>query len=433
MKSLVRVFLAITFLLIGLDANAVPQTLDRIVAVVNDDVITESQLTQKVNLMQQQLQSSGQEAPPLSTLRDQTLQQMIDTDLQLQVAKKMGVKIADTDVDNAIADIAKRNGISSAEFQEKLKQQGMSYAALRQQIREQMTLSQVEGRQLGPRILISEQEAKSYAHKLKTQPVKSDNNAQYHVEDILIGLPDQPTAQDKSKAEQTAQKIIKQAKAGNAFQKIVQTSPKSDAVSGTDLGWRPLNAMPEIFAKTIQGMQAGEISKPIAAPNGIHIIKLVAVHSEGAQPMANDSVLTHVRHILIKATALANDAQMRARLVEIRDDLLRGGDFVKLASEYSQDPGSATKGGDLDWVQAGTLDPQFEAAMNQLKPGQISEPVKSQFGWHLIEVIARKTEKNSQAALENQARQMLYQQKMQEAVQNWIQQLRKQSFIKITP
>lgn len=432
MKYLIRVFLLTLVGLINTNAHAVPQSLDRIVAVVNDEVITESQLTKKIQFMQQQLQSSGQPVPPEATFRNQILQQMIDTDLQQQVAKRMGVKVTDADVNNAIADIAKRNGVDVTIFQEKLKQQGVSLVVLRQQIRDQITLSQVEGRQLGSRIIISEQEVKSYAQKLKSQPAKSNTNAQYRLEDITIALPEHPTAQDIAQAKQKAHTIIEKARTGKSFQDIVQSTPASESVSGTDLGWRPINAVPDVFIKDVQNMRAGEISKPLQAPNGIHVIKLVAVQGDTAS-VPHDAVSTHVRHILLKTTPLTNDKQMRMRLLEIRADILRGGDFAKLAGEYSQDPGSAAKGGDLGWMQSGVLDPQFEAAMNQLKPGQVSEPVKSQFGWHLIEVIARKTEKNDQAALENQAREMLYQQKMHEAVQNWIQQLRKQSFIKITP
>jgi len=429
MKNFIRFVFFLT--ISSWNTYGIAQSLDRIVAVVNDGVITQSQLVQKVQLERQQLQASGQSVPAEKIFRNQVLQHMIDTELQLQLAKKLGITVTDKDVDHAITEIAKRNGLSLAEFQEKLKQQSFNYDKYRAQIREQMLVGELEHRSVGGKILINDQEIKQFANKLRNQPVTKSTNTFYHIEDLLIPLPDNASAEQIAAAERTAQTLLVKARAGSSFQELVQKTEPKNSLSGGDLGWRPLKGLPDIFAKAVQTLRQGEISKPLQAPNGFHLIKLVAVRGSDMQQSAHDAITTHARHILIKTTPLTDDAQVRARLAEVRADIMRGGDFAKLASEYSQDPGSATKGGDLGWMQPGTLDPQFETAMNQLKPGQISEPVKSQFGWHIIEVIERKTSKNDQAYLQNQAQQMLYQQKFQEAVQEWLKKLRKQSYVKI--
>lgn len=427
-------FLFLIFVLNSWNTNVDAETLDHIVAVVNDSVITQSQLNQKMQFANQQAQASGDTKMSEAVLRKQVLQHMIDTELELQVAKKMGIKINDNDVTNAISDIAKRNGFTLETFKTKLQESGISYTAYRQQIQEQMITAQVAERQAASKIVITEKEINNTANKLRNQPLATTNNVQYHLEDLLIELPKQPTSEQINTAKQQAQTLLQKAQAGMSFQEIVKTAPAENVVSGNDLGWRPLEGLPEVFVSAVKNLKPGEISKPILAPNGFHLVKLIATQGDNANTVATTTnVSTHVRHILIRTTPLTNDAQVRQRLIEIRADIARGGDFSKLAQQYSQDPGSAAKGGDLDWMESGMLDPQFESAMNQLKPGQISEPIKTQFGWHLIQVLERKTSKSNQGYFKHQAQQMLYQQKLQEATKAWLEQLRKQSYIKIMP
>lgn len=426
-------FLFLIFILSGWSINVVAETLDRIVAVVNDGVITQSQLNQKMQFAIQQAQASGEPKVSESTLRNQVLQHMIDTQLELQMAKKMGIKVSDNDITAAVTEIAKRNGLTLAQFQTKLQESNISYAAYRQQIQDQMITSQIAERQAGAKVVVTEKEVNALVYKLRNQPPEKNTSTQYHLEDLLIPLPEKPTPEQVAAATQQAELLLQKARSGKSFKEIAETTLPANSLSGGDLGWRPLSALPSIFVKVVQSMHAGEISNPVRAPNGLHLLKLIAIQGDNTAPSAHAAVSTHVRHILIRTSPLANDVQVRQRLAEIRADLARGGDFVKLAKQYSQDPGSAGKGGDLGWMESGMLDPQFEAVMNQLKPGQISEPVKTQFGWHIVQVLERKSSKNNQAYLQNQARQILYQQKLQEAVKTWLQQLRKQSYIKIMP
>jgi peptidyl-prolyl cis-trans isomerase SurA len=405
------------------------ETLDHIVAIVNDSVITQSQLAQKMQFAHQEIQASGANGMAETALRTKVLQQMIDNELEMQIAKKMGINVSDAEVSAAITTIAKRNGFDLSQFQTKLQESGISYVAYRKQIYDQILISQVAERQVGNKIVITDKEINSLAHKLHNQPLKAENT-QYHCEDLVVPLAEKATAEQIAIAKQQAQALLQQARNGKGFQELIQTALPKDSLSGGDLGWRPLSGLPEIFIALVPKMHAGEISNPVLAPNGWHLIKLIEV--KGEQSEAPQTLFsTHVRHILIKTTPLANDVQVRQRLLEIRSDIQRGGDFGKLARQYSQDPGSAGKDGDLGWMDSGMLDPQFENAMNQLKPGQISEPIKTPFGWHLIEVLGRKTIQNNQPYLKNQARQMLYEQKQQEAVKDWLKQLRKQSYIKI--
>lgn len=416
--------------------NAFAENLDRIVAVVNDSVITQRQLDQQTILMKQQLQSANTPLPSEQELREKVLQHMIDAELQLQLAKKVGLQVGEANVDQAISDIAKRNGATVQQLKENVIKQGMSYDQYRKEIQRQIIISQVEQHEVGARVVVSEQEINDMLQHMPKQPQQQSSSSAataYHIEDLLIPLSDKPTQQQITAASQKAKTILEKVRSGQAFSQLANDS-QTDAkpLVNSDLGWRNASDLPTIFIAAIKNLQPGQTSDVIQAPNGFHILKIIAIKGAPAQSEQPMLASTHVRHILIKTTPLVNDAQARQRLLEIRADILRGGDFAKLAEKYSQDPGSAAKGGDLGWVPPGALAPQFEAAMNQLKPGQISEPVKTQFGWHLIEVLDRKKEaQTSQGYLREQARQLVFQRKFEEALQNWLRQLRATAYIKI--
>ena len=426
--------------------HAVPQSLDKIVAVVNDVPITQSAFNKQMQIATQQLQASGMKLPANTTLREYVLQQMIDTELQLEMAKKIGLKVDDKMLDKAIDDIAQRNGLNAAVLQTKLEQQGMKFANYREEIRQQILLSQLQEKMVAPKINISEQEvadalanSNNSLKQLISQQhtaATTESNIRYHIEDIYIPLPEKPTAAQTAAANQQAQAVLAQAQKGTSFAQITKSAAKDKPLLGGDLGWRTLDQIPDIFDNTVKNLNPGSIAGPIQAPNGFHILHLIAKTGSnntmaGKNIIANNMNQYHVRHILLRTTPLLGDAQARQRLLEIRDNILRGGDFAKLAGDNSQDPGSAIKGGDLGWLTPDMVDPRFAEIMSQTKVGEISQPFKSQFGWHILQILEVKKSDNNKAFLQNQARQLVYQRKYQEALKAWLKQLRAQAYIKI--
>lgn len=410
-------------------------TLDTIVAVVNEAVITQSQLNQEITLAREQMLASHTPVPPPAVLRQKMLQSLINKQLQLQVAKKEGLTVSDADVDHAIDRIAQGNGITAQQLKIKVQQQGINYDKYRNEIREQMIISQLQQREVAPKVVITEQEVTDFLPTMKkqlaTKPaahVVQSGQVIYHVQDYLIALPENPTPQQVSDALQKAQVILTKLRAGEDMQK--------QKLLMADLGWRKADDLPTLFVASIKPLSVGGFAGPVRAPNGYHILKLVGLRGgDTAAPAnstpANFGTMTHVEHILIKTTPLLTDDQVKAKLEKIRASILAGASFAQLARDNSQDPGSAGKGGDLGWVPQGVLDPVFQAQMNRLKPGEISQPFKSSFGWHILEVLGRKNQAGSPQFLRDQARQLLYGRKYDEALQNWLRQVRSQSYVKI--
>ena len=422
----------LTLILVSAIQITYAANLDHIVAIVNDSVITESQLKAQLQTTRAQLQAIHAPMPAPATLQKQVLQSLIDNELQLQLAKKMGMQVDDKTLTQAITDIATRNHLSLPELQEKLHEQGLSYDKYRNEIRQQILISQLQEKQLGPKISVTEQEVADMLSKMpkqSSQPL-SDQAATYHIEDIYIPLADNTTPPQIAAAVQRAQTLLSQSQMGKSFAQLAKEAHADAPLQGGDLGWRKRDELPSIFVDAIKNAKPGQVIGPIKAPNGIHLIKLIAMR--GAAPLASNVVTSYrVRHILIKTNPLTNDAQAKTRLIELRADILRGGDFAKLAAQYSQDPGSAIKGGDIGWITDDMVDPRFAGVMDNLKPGQISEPFKSQFGWHIAQILERKVTNDAKAQRLNQARELVYQRKTHEALQSWLRQLRGQAYIKI--
>jgi peptidyl-prolyl cis-trans isomerase SurA len=403
------------------------ESLNRIIAIVNTHVITQQQLAEQIEITRQQDLAANKTLPSETVLRQEVLDHMIDNELQRQFAETAGWKIDEKILDGTIADIAQRNDLTIEQLRSRLEQDNLPYAKYRQQIREQLLISRVQQEAVGKKITVSEQEI---TDMLAHMP-KSDVKTLYHIEDLLIPLPDRPTAKTLTTAQQTALSLLQQAKKGNTFQTLVeQAKNTASPLASGDLGWRPLNELPDIFQAYIPPLKPGEIAGPIQAQNGFHIIRLLEI--KGNTP--HYVTATHARHILIKTSPLLDDKQAEQRLKEIRAELLRGGDFAKLAKKYSQDPGSAFKGGDLGWTLPGLFDPAFEEQLNRLSLKQISLPFHTQFGWHIVQVLGRtKKLQTAQALSREQAAQLVYQKKFQQALQTWLQQLRRQAYVKIMP
>lgn len=405
------------------------ETLDRIVAVVNNNVITQQELSEQIEITRQQWLSENKPIPDAATFRKQVLNKMIDNELQLQLAANSGLKINEAALDKTIMSIAQRNGFTLEQLREKLQQENIPYAKYRQQIRQQLIINRLQQDEVAAKITVTDQETKDMlAHMPKSTPQK----IAYHVEDLLIPFPNNPSAADISRIKDTALSLLQQAKNGSSFQKLIgQANQFNPPLTGGDLGWRPLNDLPDIFQVPVQKLKPGEVTGPIQADNGFHLIRLLEIRGDNSTT-AHYVTSTHTRHILIKTSPLLNNTQAERRLNEIRADILRGGDFATFAKKYSQDPGSAYKGGDLGWTFPGLFDPAFEAQIKKLAINQISLPFQTQFGWHIVQVLGRAQKlQTKQNVSREQAAQLVYQRKFQQALKNWLRQIRNQSYVKI--
>lgn len=404
------------------------ETLDRIVAVINNSVITQQQLNEQIKMTQQQWQAENKPIPAPTVFRKQVLNQMIDHELQLQFASNTGLKINEAALDKTIQDIAQRNGLTLEQLREKLQQDNIPYAKYRQQIRQQLIINHLQQGEVGAKISVTDQEVKDMlTHLPKSAPQKIT----YHVEDLLVPFPNQPSTADIARIKEIASSLLQKAKNGASFQALIAQADKSNPpLTGGDLGWRPLNDLPDVFQTAVQNLKPSEVTGPIQAANGFHLIRLLEI--QGNTTTAHYVTSTHTRHILIKTSPLLNDKQAENRLNEIRADILRGGDFAALAKKYSQDPGSAYKGGDLGWTLPGFFDPTFEEQSKKLAINQVSLPFKTQFGWHIVQVLGRAQKlQTTQNLSREQAAQLVYRRKFQQALKNWLRQLRNQSYVKI--
>ena len=401
------------------------QLLDKILAVVNSSVITQSDLDEQIKIVKMQLQHAKAKIPSNNVLRKQVLQQMIDQDLQLQAADKLNIVIDNDTLNKAIMDIAKQNNMTLAQLRASVLQQGIHYQRFRNEVRNELIISRVQMRVVKPRVQVTEQELDNFLAAFKQVEQKQ---LEYQVKDIVISLPDTPSPDEIAKTQAKAKDLVTQLKNGADFDTIAaQNSSGEQALNGGDLGWRNLARLPTVFAEQIIQMKKGDIAGPIRTSNGFHIIKLVAVRGH-----TNTHVITQTkaRHILIKTNAIVNDAKAKAKLVDIRKQIENGASFADMAKRYSDDPGSASQGGELGWVTPDELVPAFAAAMNKLNVNQLSQPVKSQFGWHLIEVQARRKKDTTAQYERSHIQNLIGQRKYEEAIVNWISELRAQAYIK---
>lgn len=408
-------------------AKTSAQKLDTIVAIVNDGVVTQNQLNQQIAVIKQQAAQNHAQLPPADVLRKQVLQHLIDVDIQLQMAKQSGIKISSTDVDTAIKHIADRAHLSIAQLRQKVQEAGLSYPQYRKNIRKQMTIAQLQQAAIGKGITVTKQEVDAYLKNAKTP---ANSNVEYHVKNIMIPLTEAPTTEQVQHASKQGDAIVKKLKAGATFSsQAMANSSGETALQGGDLGWRNAAALPDIFEKYVVTMKQGQIIGPIRTANGFHIIKLVGIRDANS---TQSVTLYHLRHILLTADEQHSIQQEKQEIEKIRQKLVKGARFSQLAKQYSQDQRSAAQGGDLGWVHIGEVPNSFNNAMQTLKPGQISQPIQTENGWSLIEVIARKkVAEAAGVAQQQQIREYLYQRKFNDKVQNWLQQMRASAYVKI--
>lgn len=417
-------------LLLGLAAPVLqaadqPQPADRIVAVVNDEVITYRELTSRMGIAEGQLKRQGTPLPPRDIFEKQMLERMVIDRIQIQQAKESGLRIDDAQLDQALQRIAGGNGMNLGQFRQALEKDGVPFAKFREDIREEITIARLREREVDNRIVISDGEVDNF---LATSKAAGAAREEFELAHVLVRLPEGATpeqqARQRARAEQARTKIA----AGEAFAQVAAAySDAPDALQGGHIGRRTLDRLPALYADAAQRLKAGEVSSVLRSANGFHLVKLVAKHG-GAKAAAVQQ--TRVRHILIRVNEVVSEAEAQHKLTGLRERLVNGADFAELARLFSQD-GSAPKGGDLGWVYPGDTVPEFERAMDTLKPGEFSQPVQSPFGWHLIQVQERRVQDVSEDRQRVLARQALRERKIDEAYQDWLRQLRDRAYVEL--
>jgi len=422
-RLLIAVISLFPLIIHAAETDAPRETLESVVAVVNSDVITRTELDNRLRTVKQQLEQQHAPLPSEATLEKQVLDRMILSSLQLQLADRTGVRVDDDTLNRTIARIAEENKMSLGEFRSALERDGYDFASFREDIRKEIIISRVQQRQIADRIMVSEQEIDNF---LSTQKAQGNAGEELRLAHILVAVPDAASPERIRAARERAEGILKDLQGGADFQETaIAMSDGQQALEGGDLGWRKRAELPTLFVDAVGNMQVGDISSLIRSPSGFHIIKLVDKRSGEAHIVTQ----THVRHILIRPNELVSDEQAERQLGELREQILRGADFAELARSKSEDPVSAASGGDLGWTSAGELDPLFQAAVDALKAGEISQPFKSGFGWHIAEVLERREHDDTPNVIRGQARDALRQRKIDEELQSWLSRLRDDAHI----
>ncbi|HEX8963586.1 MAG TPA: peptidylprolyl isomerase [Rhodocyclaceae bacterium] len=401
-----------------------PIEVDRIVAVVNDEAITMHELQSRLASTERQLRAQGTQMPPRDILMRQMLERMIVDKVQLQYAKETGLQVADGELDAALRRIADGNKLSLPDFKKALEKDGISWPKFREEIRGEMLISRLRQREVDSRISISEAEVDNFL----ANPSNAGADAvAVNLSHIVIRVPEQADPGQLMRIAARAKQALDQIKSGEDFAKVAATfSDAPDGLSGGNMGLRPLDRLPTLYAEAAQKMNPGDVSDIMRSPAGFHIIKLIERRGGTMAPRAIRQ--THASHILIKVNELVSESEAQRKLISIRERLEHGASFAELARLYSNDL-SASKGGDLGWLYPGDTVPEFERAMDALKVGEISQPVRSPFGWHLILVQERRNDEASPERQRMLARQALRERKGDEAYEDWLRQLRDRAYV----
>ncbi|MSQ92534.1 MAG: molecular chaperone SurA [Gammaproteobacteria bacterium] len=408
-----------------LSTSGVP--LDRVIAIVNEGVVLQSQLEGQIDQVMGRLRDQNAQMPPADVLRQQVLERLVLQEIQIQRAQHLGVQVSDEMLNEALRDVAKRNGLPFEQMPDALASQGVDYASYRDDMRREISISMLRQRDVFPRIYVSPRELDQ---ALQRQSLQADENAEFDVSHILLSLPESTTAEQMASVEKLAADIHDRASAGEDFgQLALANSQAQSALERGKLGWRRLNQLPQFIADLVAGMKPGEVANPVRTPTGFHIVRLDETRGASTGPMLVEQI--HARHILLRPNEVQDDATTRQRLTALRDRILAGEDFGALASVTSEDPGSASRGGDLGWSSPGTFDPEFEAVLATLEPDQISEPFRTQFGWHIIQLQGKRTFDQSDAVRRQRVLTALRESKVDEETELWLRRLRDEAYVEI--
>lgn len=407
--------------------RAEPVLVDSIIAIVNTDVITRSDLKKRMDLVEKNLQSRKAAMPPRAELQKQVLERMIVERAQLHMAKEAGIRVDDILLDRAISGIAAQNKMTPQELRKKVESDGIPFAQFREQIREEIIIKRLREKEVENKIQVSDSEIDNFI----AASGMSQDQQEINLGHILVRIPENASPEQIAARQKRAQGVLDQLRAGADFAKMAATySDAEEALKGGEVGWRKLDRLPQVFGDAVASLKAGEVTAIIKSANGFHILKVIEKRAAGkAAPAVASVQQTKARHILIKVNQLVTADDARRKLLELKQRLdNKAAKFEDLAKLFSNDL-SANKGGDLGWIYPGDTVPEFERAMNTLKPGQISEPVESPFGFHLIEVLERKTDEVSQERLRMVARQAIRERKLEDAAEDWLRQVRDSAYV----
>lgn len=412
-------------LLISLAANAEPRLIDKIVAVVDEEALMESELQQRIQQANEQIAEQGIRPPPQKILRQQVLDRLIVDTIQLQLAAQGGLRVDDQSLNGTLAKIAQQNNMTLRQFSQAIEADGITFKEFREQIRHEMLISQVRQRRVGQRIQVNEQEVDNY---LTSPEALEQDGREFRVGHILISISDNPSPEDVKRAQQRAEALKQKLDAGADFQEqAIASSAGDEAFSGGDLGWRSALALPSLFADQVPKLPRGGVAGPIRSPSGFHIIKLL--ETRGGEQLFVDQ--TQASHLLLMPNAVRDEQATLAEIRQLKQRLEEGEKLSALARELSDDRGSKQSGGSLGWVSPGQMVPEFEAAMDKLQIGEVSKPVQSQFGWHLIQVKERRKSDMTDQMRRQQVRRILSERRFEEEVQNWLREIRDSTWVEI--
>jgi peptidyl-prolyl cis-trans isomerase SurA len=400
--------------------------LDRIAAVVNDGVVLESEVDQRLQQVTAQLRAESLTPPPASVLRSQVLNSLILQRIELQQARHDGISVSDDTLNSALEDVARRNHIPFQDLPTALAQQGLNYQTYREQMRQQLTIGLLRERDVLQQIVVTPREIDQFLARQAHQP---SGHSEFEVSHILIAVPPNATPEQLAEAKRRAEHVYQLARKGEKFAQLAVTySNSEDALKGGSLGWRKGSELPTFLTRLIMSLKPGQVGPPVRTPTGFHIVKLDGVRSQEKKDIVEQ---VHVRHILLKTNPLQDSATVRQRLEQIRERILHGQSFAVLATSLSQDPGSAARGGDLGWQSPDEYTPRFQAAIAKLKVGEISQPFQTRFGWHIAQLLGRRQRDETAQMKRLKAMEAIRASKAEEDTELWLQRLRDDAYVKV--
>jgi len=419
--QMLLVFLAVVA---PLTVQAERKLLDQVVAIVQDDVILQSELEARVDTITSRLEAQGTGLPPRQVLQERVLEQLITESIQMQLADRAGMRISDNELNETMANIAERNGMTLAQFEAQLASEGVTYNQAREQIRKEMLTSRVQQRQVGNRVRVTDREVENY---LEAQQARGSNVAEYRLAYIYISVDDPTNEAEVAAAREKAQSLRREIVEGRDFREVaVAESDASNALEGGDMGWRAEGQLPSLVAPVVPELAVGEPSPVLENNSGFHMVMVMDKRGGEQQQVIQQH---RVRHILVRPSEAMTDSEAEARIRDIYQQLQNGASFSALAEKYSDDPVSGSDGGNLGWVSPGQMVPAFEQAMIEADVGEFKGPFRSQFGWHILQVQERRKKDISDQVRESEARQAIYRRKFDTELQNWLREIRDEAFV----
>ncbi|EJO91733.1 PpiC-type peptidyl-prolyl cis-trans isomerase [Ectopseudomonas mendocina DLHK] len=409
--------------LLAATAQAQVRPLDRVVAIVDNDVVMQSQLDARLREVQQTIDKRGGALPPEHVLSQQVLERLIIENIQLQIGERSGIRITDEELNQAMGTIAQRNGMSLEQFRQALARDGLSYADARDQVRREMVISRVRQRRVAERIQVTDQEVQNF---LASDLGKMQLSEEFRLANILIPVSEGASSSEIQAADRQARELYQQLQQGADFAQLaISRSASETALEGGEMGWRKAGQLPPPFDSMISQLNPGEVTEPVRTPGGFIILKLI--EKRGGDTQVRDEV--HVRHILIKPSEIRSPEETRRLVERLYQRIVAGEDFAELAKSFSEDPGSALNGGDLNWIDPNALVPEFRQVMSETASGELSKPFQTQFGWHVLQVMGRRATDSSAQFREQQAANLLRNRKYDEELQAWLRQIRDEAYV----